>query len=376
MRVQSAVYMPQLKWKAGERWSLASLPEWRKQFVIPAFMIPPAGSFDIESNKIETVTEYISGFGKKLSETWDRRLAFIDASLIDDNRHCEGFRVHPLTELISRAALFGARAAPIFSIHSSERYNAAVSHFIRQSTLPVICLRLSLLDLETIESSSSLEKFVTDVGGETERAVILVDGSSLDFTVSSDLRDLISYHLTRLIDQRKWGKVFWGATSFPDRPKLKAGETGVFPRRDWHLYKQVQEALSHQDLKIGFSDYALEFPGQYGPSGGRTVAHLRYSDENNYYIFKGPRVADESYKAIFAVAQRLVRSDMFKGNHFSLGDEYIAKLARADGRTGGASNWRWCATDHHFTMILDELVGRDRRIAVPAEEAQLSMFPV
>ncbi|QJQ32326.1 hypothetical protein GV829_07570 [Sphingomonas lacunae] len=368
--------MPQLKWKAGERWSLASLPERRREFVIPAFTIPPAGSFDIEAKKVETVTEYICGFGKKLFEAWGKRLVFIDASLIDDDRHCEGFHVHPLTELINRAALFGARAAPIFSLNSTPAYMAAVSRFVKQNEISIVCLKVSLFDLETIETSSALEQIVENIGSVSANSILLIDASSLAQIDSSDLQDIASYHLARLVDEKKWAKVFWGATSFPDQLKLKAGETGVFPRSDWRLYREMQDTLLNHGLELGFSDYALEFPGQYGPSKGRTVAHLRYSDENNYYVFKGPRVADESYKAIFGVAQRLVKSDIFKGEDFSLGDAYIAELAKASGRTGGASNWRWCATDHHFKMILDELVGSDRLAAVPEEDAQLALFPV
>jgi len=116
-----------------------------------------------------------------------------------------------------------------------------------------------------------------------------------------------------------------------------------------------------------FSDYALEYPSAYAPFNGAPSAHLRYSSPEHYHIFKGPSVRKEGgFKAIFEVAERLISSRVFSGAEFSSGDAFIHHLSSRTGRTGDAPTWRWSATDHHFTLVMNQLaeaLGLAREVA-------------
>lgn len=356
MFASQTIYMPQLKWKAGERRALKSAQAARIGRMVPAFKIPPAGSFDAEQQRVLTTVEYLHSFGRQLAECWEKRLAFIDAELIDDQYHSEAAADHPLTALLERARLAGACAAPVFGFHSSEDYLRAVRRFaLRDSGAPA-CLRIKLEQLETIAQANELIEFVSKLGLTPGSVVVLLDGGPLDISDPDDFTHLLAGQVARLIAPATWARVFWSATSFPDNPGLKAGMVGSYPRTDWALYRSI---LSHRDefpIVPMFSDYALEYPSAYAPFKGAPSAHLRYSSSQDYYIFKGPSVRKEQgYKAIFEVASRLIQSGVFSGAEFSLGDEFIRHLSDGIGRTGDASTWRWAATDHHFTMVLDHL---------------------
>jgi hypothetical protein len=187
--------------------------------------------------------------------------------------------------------------------------------------------------------------------------ILLLDGGPIEIPDAEDFTHLLSGQLARLITPNTWARVFWSATSFPEKPGLKAGMDGHFPRADWNLYRTILANRSEFPIVPMFSDYALEYPSAYAPFNGAPSAHLRYSSPEPYHIFKGPSVRKEGgFKAIFEVAGRLVSSDVFSGAEFSAGDAFIQHLSDSTGRTGDAPTWRWTATDHHFTLVMNQLV--------------------
>lgn len=370
MHASHAIYMPQLKWKLGERWALKSARSARSGRVLPAFKIPPAGGFDPEQQRVLTTVEYLHSFGRQLADCWDRRLALIDAELLDDQRHSEAVADHPLTALLERARLAGANAAPIFGLGNSAEYHRAVKRYADRNASAPACLRINLEQLESIPNAAFLVEFVSQLGFTPSSVILLLDGGPLDIPDAEDFSHLLSGQVARLITANTWARVFWSATSFPEKPRLKTGMDGHFPRADWNLYRTMLANRAEFPVIPMFSDYALEYPSAYGPFKGAATAHLRYSSPENYYIFKGPSVrAEEGYKAIFDVARRLVASDVFSSADFSTGDAFIAQLACGTGRTGGAPTWRWYATDHHITLVMNQLVqvlGLAREVAPAA----------
>ena len=105
MHLPNLIYMPQLKWKAGEVRALASMPASLAERTVPLFKIVPGGSFDpIEQRTLSTV-ENIKLFGRRLKQAWGRRLVLVDAELIDSEQHSRGLDTHPLAELLERARL-------------------------------------------------------------------------------------------------------------------------------------------------------------------------------------------------------------------------------------------------------------------------------
>jgi len=378
MRIGNVLYMPQSKWKAGERRAFRSCMVSQADRVVPAFKITPSGSFDPDEQRVLTATEYMARFGQQLAESWGRRLAFIDAELIDDDRHKNAAGVHPLTELMERARLAGASAAPIFSPTSSPEYLAAVRRYVARDEEAISCLRLSLSDLEYAQNADELSARVFELGSRPSSTVLLIDGGPLQIDDPEDLAHLLASQMGRLIRPGEWLRVFWSTTSFPEKSGLRAGMVGLYPRKDWFVYEAI---LKHKDefpIVPMFSDYMLEYPSNYSPAPVSPTAKLRYSTEADYVYFMGRSTKVENkYRNIFPVAEKLVSHEVFKGPDYSIGNAYIARLAAGCGKTGNASMWRWASTDHHLNLVDDQLckafgISRERASIVPsAEQLQL-----
>ncbi|EQB00232.1 hypothetical protein L288_18515 [Sphingobium quisquiliarum P25] len=184
--------------------------------------------------------------------------------------------------------------------------------------------------------------------------------------------------MARLISQNTWLRVFWSATSFPDKPKLKPGMLARFPRSDWKVYEAILSIKDEFPVVPMFSDYMLEFPSDYKPMRVSPTAKLLYSSENDYIYCKGNSTKiGEKYKNIFPVAAQLALISEMKSANYSLGNSYIHDLANGKGKTGNASMWRWCSTDHHLAIVDEQLTrafGISRERVAPiihAEQLQL-----
>lgn len=374
MGVSDLIYLPQAKWKAGERRAFNSCAALRDGRLAPIFKITPAGGYDPDQQRVLTTAEYLHSFGAQLAASCGRRLAFIDVELIDDERHANAVGVHPLTELLVRSRLAGANASPVFSTSSSPEHKAAVRAHYANGSQPTGCFKVGLHELETLRSAEDLIGYAEDFGASPASTLLLIDGGPLAIVESEEFAHLLATQLSRLVAPDRWAKVFWSATSFPDGPKLKAGEIGVFPRLDWTLFKYIRQNAAEFPVEIGFSDYMLEYPSQYNPVNVRATAKLSYSTKDDYIISKGRSTkVDSGYKNIFPVAKNLISHPGFMGEAYSLGDEYMARLASGTGRTGTASLWKWCATDHHLALVynqLREMLAMPINIFEPVEPAE------
>ncbi|QNA86404.1 hypothetical protein G4G27_22285 [Sphingomonas sp. So64.6b] len=379
MSVRDALYMPQLKWKSGECKALGTARGAMSGRLLPAFRIPPSGGFDPDEQRVLSPLEHIRSFGARLSANWGKRPVFVDASLVDDDKHAAACRRHPLTELIERAWLEGAFAAPIVSLQSSPSYVEAVKRYTSANRDWPICLRLSLSDMERLRSFGELDAVVNTFGASPHNTVLLFDGGALHISDPEPFVHLVAERFAVLAPRNTWARVFWGSTSFPEKPNLKAGVDGRFPRSDWELYRSIVSNGSEFPSVPMFSDYALEFPSYYKPVKVPPVAHLRYSTETDYWIFKGQSTKKPNgFGAIFPVARRLVSSEYFFGEEYSLGNKFIDSLLLEGAKTGNASTWRWASTDHHISLILKQLSvlhevegETAREPAIPLKQLQL-----
>lgn len=356
--------MPQAKWKVGERRAFRTAAA-QSDRLVPAFKIMPAGSFDSDEQRVLSPTEYLKSFGHRLAESRGRRLSFIDAELVDDDRHRRSVDAHPLTELLERSRIFGANAAPIFSRSSSPEYLQAVQRHLQRDGAAVSCFRIGLQELEDVASASELAGYVLSLGGVTKQTVLLVDGGPLQINDPDDLAHLLVIQLGRLVARNTWLRVFWSSTSFPDKPKLRPGSVARFPRSDWKVYESILRLKDEFSVVPMFSDYMLEFPAHYKPVQVSPTAKLMYSSEEEYIYCKGlsTKVADK-YANIFPVAAQLAAISEMRESNYSSGDSYIHRLSEGSGKTGNASMWKWCSADHHLTLVDEQLT---RAFGIPRE---------
>lgn len=350
-------YFPFLKWKLGEIAALSDLSGRAARRITPLFVLPPAGDYDPVEGRLLSPIEHIRSFGFRLANSRGKRLAFVDAGHVDDERHAAGLAIHPLTELLERARLAGALASPITGFARSDGYQRAVARFVAANSDQPVCLRITLGDLERGDVAERFRDLLAVIGAPPNRCVLVLDFGIYSGHDPDGLTTVLVRQLSELPFRDEWRSVALAASSFPQSiSKIRAGETKSFPRYDWALYKK----LFAERVNIGrfpiFSDYAVEHPEfSKKVAGVQPTAHFRYSTDQKYLIFKGTTVRKPyGYEAIYPVASALVANEDYMGDDFSAGDRSISEIAAARG-TGSAWTWRKASVNHHLELVASEL---------------------
>jgi hypothetical protein len=365
MNVSNAIYMPQLKWKNGELKAVGTAKGVGAGRLLPLFIVPPSGAFDHSEGRTLGTAEYLKSFGTKLAANWQGGALFVDAVHIDDEKHSGAVGQHALTELLERARLAHIIACPVTSLNRSKSYQEAVRKFRVHNPGWPICIRLSLSELDILANKDRLTSFLSLFGAVAPETVLLIDAGPIYIPNVDQLVNVIIEALSPLGSGNTFAKVFWGSTTFPEKHGLKAGQTGVWPRTDWQVYRRLIERASELPITPLFSDYALEYPAYYKPVQAPPVAHLRYSSEEAYLMVRGLSTKKPNgYEAIFDVADSLISRAEFKGSEYSIGNSYMANLTKHGAKTGNASAWRWASTDHHLSLVLHSL---GQLLGIPAQ---------
>lgn len=355
MNWSEIAYVPQFRWKAGERAAMANFDDSWATRVLPLFRLLPPGGFEADLKVTLSDERFLKRFGRHLADVRGRFPTLLDGELLESVVATNG-SMHPFGELLERARLAGATPIPVFRRESGLEYRAAIKRYLSWSDSGVACVRVTLDELEAAAKREDLLSIAGLVDAQLGRCLLLIDAGPLAKVDEEGFSHLLAYQFSRLIQPKDWALVIFSSTTFPDAPKIAAWESAAFDRTDWLLYRHMVTAREEFSVFPVFSDYGLDYPKYTVSKAFQPTAHLRYSTENKYFIFKGRSVKfEDGYANIFRVADRLVNSGIFKGGEYSKGDAYINLLSSGKGKTGHASKWRWCSTDHHLTLVLRQL---------------------
>lgn len=355
MNWNEIIYVPQAKWKFGERNAIGRQKPEIADRIVPLFRLPPPGDFDPELGKTITPELYLKSFGGQLHEARGRRPSLLDGTAIQEltNEESGDFL---FAELLERAQLMGGRPIPVFSSKNTNEYCNVACRFARRHTEGAACLRIDLSDLEFLEDRKALLNLIDEAELSSRDCVLLVDAGGLNVSDIDQFTQVLASHFARLVLPEDWQMVVWSSTSFPEKIKLKAGQSQSFERTDWKVFRRILEMGEMFPVNLVFSDYLLEFADNLAPFRATPTAQLRYSIESRYLVFKGESVrTGQKYGNIFPVARALVGSGIFKGESYSKGDEYIKRLTNPSSRTGHAGTWRWCSNDHHIALVTRQI---------------------
>jgi len=354
-------YAPQLKWKMAEYSALGALSDRYGPEVLPIFKLPPSGSYDFEDKKPMSATDHIKTFGERLFKHWGNRIAVVDASLLDSKTEIIGLENHPLWQIYLRSNVSGSKISPCCQLSSTQGYLDATKSIIReQSDIPLV-IRVLLSDLENGLTFDALSNFVSLLDCTPERTILIFDGGPVSSRMNLEFAELVASSIVRLCPPDFWHGVIWSGTAFPENFNLKPGQFAEFPRVEKDIYEMIYSQLRSSRLKVCYSDYSIEFPGNYGPSTGPipASAHLRYTTQSSYLVVKGQQCKNGvGFEAIKPVAQTLIEHPLFEGEQYSDGDRLIEFLAISETYNGGPTTWRKAANQHHLARVLGEIKDR------------------
>lgn len=350
--------MPIIRWRRGEQKALELLDPTLKESMTPLVEIPPIPwDFENEAPK-RTIDDHLKNIGIQLKKSWNHNgPVFIDAYQIcieDDEVMSNG--QHPLEFIIDEFQNENIQAIPVTGNHRGTNYQAAVRS-INQKYRNGYCLRLVDDDLDEINQIIDwTAKFFNE---KPENVDLILDYKYINPKYESRMLRLIVGSISAIPDLNKWRTLTFCGTAIPESlGDIQTGTDGNIPRSEWSIYKKILN--THLDRYPSFGDYIISNPEytEIDPRLMQMSANIRYSVDEEFLIFRGYSVRSKKYNGwgqALGLSQRIVSHSKYLGRSYSFGDEYIYNCSIGKESTGNAETWRRVGTNHHLTLVINEL---------------------
>ena len=348
-------YVPLLRWRQGEYEALFRLGGPQKDGILPLIeILKPDYDFELRKPKRD-LDEHLKLFGKRLGIKWGGRPALIDTGRLDPAaRMADGS--HPLGFIFEEARAAGAPLIPVTGLGRDAAYQAAVGT-IAASDQRGAALRCSLAEAFDSDFDSQIEALLWSIGVNRAKFDIIIDLETPAFDPMPQLVNIIIAALSSATIFNACRSVTLIATSFPETLANMANPVQRFSRQEWILFKSVLTALPPDVRRPIFGDYgiaAITF-AEGDMRYMRGSPNIRYTIDDAWIIVRakgGPRGSNQAYPALCGL---VTGSGAYLGSHFSAGSAYIASCQTGAATRGNPTTWKWVATNHHITKVLDDL---------------------
>lgn len=348
-------YVPLLRWRQGEYEALFRLGDPQKDATCPLIEILPP-DYDFEQRKPKRdLEDHLKLFGKRLNTKWAGRPALIDAGRLDSGVRLPDGR-HPLGFIFDEARVVGAPLIPLIGLERDPAYQAAVRSIALIDGRGA-ALRCSLAEALDPDFDRRIEALLGTIQVHWTALDIIIDLETPTFDPQDQLVAIIISTLTQATIFDACRSVVLMSTSFPDSLAMMTHAMQHFPRREWLLYKAVLAALPAGARRPTFGDYgiaAINF-AQGDMRFMRGSPNIRYTIDDAWIVARArgaPRGSNQAYPNLCGL---VTGSGAYLGSRFSAGSEYIANCQTGAVTRGNATTWKWVATNHHITKVLDDL---------------------
>jgi hypothetical protein len=356
------MYVPVLKGKEGEYGALETLKVDVRAQLMPLIEIPDVPYDYANERAAKSLDDHVSGIADRLRRCWQDRPLYLDLPWFDKERLSDG-RV-ALEAVLSDCANRGVEAAPVLSRTSSADYVSAAVRYAAATHIGA-CVRLLVADFEEdIDLDAEVGRLLTGFAGTNVAPLDLVlDLEDLGRDIGRAV--LVARSVFSMIPRKdEWRRVVLVAASFPeDLSDVDASTITTLPRREWELWKTLQRRpgnLPRRDLVFG--DYAIAHPvtKELDPRTMQMSASIRYTTPDDWLVVKGRNVRQYGFDQYFELCKALVKRAEFSGGDFSWGDTYISDCAAGMTGPGNATTWRKVGTNHHLTLVAQEIASLRR----------------
>ena len=354
-----AVYTPILKAKEGEFAAVQALDAGVRDALIPLFEVPSVPHDYATDSPMRSIDEHLKNLGSRLANCWPgERALYLDMpsfrgadATMSDGTTCVA---RALADCIEN----GVRVVPVVSRTCSAQYLRAVKEHHQEHSTGA-CLRLSSLDFDddVVDPETAIGGLLTKLSIAPHQADVILDLRSIG---SEESRDFIvaRWMLAGLPDRDAWARIVVAGSSFPeDLSEVVAASFTTIQRSEWHLWRSLRRKPQHLPAQLVFGDYAVAHPviKELDPRVMRMSASIRYTTADAWLIAKGRNVRQYGFDQYFELCRELVERPEYSGEAFSWGDGFIAACARGDAGPGNATTWRKVGTNHHITMIVNQV---------------------
>jgi hypothetical protein len=238
------------------------------------------------------------------------------------------------------------------------------------------------MDIQKSSFVRDIDKLLSMLRHEPNNIDLIIDLKLVDYRIPEYVQ--LSRQIPYIVD---WRSLTLLGGSFPlDLSHLKANDTYKIPRLEWLKWQNEVEKASDQLERVPiFGDYTIQHPIYREPvQFPRVSASIRYTTSDQWVIFRGEWIGkkDGSGAAQYpAWAQLLVaRPELYSGEKFSFGDEYIMRKSLDGTKSGGAREWLIVGINHHIVytvcQIHPELRIIEQKEAIPAPQEVKPTVPI
>ena len=354
-KFQAERYVPVVLTKQGERTALSNLPGHVTARLTPLFVVPPIEwDYENEAPK-KTQAEHLTQLPQQLAQCWGTAPAFIDLTFLDDE--VVGGGVHPLEWVTNQTRAMGLTLTPVVSFDRTDAYLDAAAAVIQRDHAGV-CLRLPIDEWPTAKGVSLLDGFLSQLGVSAAEAHLVLD---LAEDVGTAARTAVTAELRGLPYRDDWRSVTVTGTAMPSSMPAGPG-LHTITRQEWAIYEHLANLSTPLERMPGFGDYGV---GGVSPSADvdpkfmNISATLRYTVHDRWLIAKGGLWKGNGGKGIGAAAvppaARLLQdhTEYLGADHCQF-EVWMQPVAAGTGG-GSAVVWRRYGTQHHFTVVTDQL---------------------
>ena len=307
-----------------------------------------------ESRYANNIDEHLNRFISRFIKKWGRRKAFVDLHLIDPIlRMANG--AHPMIYVLDEAYKHRLELIPVTGLNRDIDYQRAIRLSSALSSKGM-CLRININDLLKLGKMNHLIAFINDYSCGIDELDIVLDIEAPDFNPVGQFARLIHNQIQNLSQINHVRSFTIAGSAFPKSMGQLSQGAHIIERSEWNLYREYCGHLTPKEIKPQFGDYAISHPTllQMDMRYIKPAASLRYTIGDGWYIHKGTNVRDNGFSQYKNICLKLMRSQYFLGDKYSLGDKYIQQCGDGIASTGNLSVWRWVGTNHHITKVVHD----------------------
>lgn len=349
------MYVPILKWKQGEQWACKGLPDNVASLTYPLFEIPPRPVDPKTKAPKKSVEDYLTGIGKNFVDSWDENHTFaVDLTLLEESLDGASSG-KSIDRLFKQLRAEGFSPVPVARSDQKPSQLHAISR-IASAGHEGLMARCIWEDVNQGTLNDLLDYLLDEVGCAPADIDLVIDLRTVGAENIAGLSVNVARALESLTLPEQWRSIVVTGSAFPrNLAGLKPGRH-IIERLDWKLYQMLLHVQSRLQRSLWYGDYGIahwELP-DIDVTKMQMSANLRYTDDDDWVVFRGRSVNTDGYEQYIDLCDLLVSDAVYKGKGFSMGDANYA-AAIETGKPGNASCWRRDATNHHITMAVSQL---------------------
>ncbi|MCM3316146.1 beta family protein [Rummeliibacillus stabekisii] len=323
------LYVPILKWKAGEKEALANLRPEIKSQITPLIELTP----DILEK----------GEPLKVASIWEN-LFYFDVSYESVLEETEFIKLVETCDAIDQII-------PVVNLGDSFEKIQSLYDLTRNG----IALRVSINDGLDSNFQHIIKQILSII--PPQNIDLILDAREIQNEELNQKVFLANAILDSISELDKLKSIILASSSFPNSlTNCESEKISTIDRLEPKFYFSVAQKCT---LPIIFSDYAINHWSYFEFIPGiKPSFNIRYTLENSYLVYKGITVqrGGLNIENVKNGCRAIVSHPSYLGESYSWGDKEIhLKAINDSNKPGNLTTWRNIGTNHHITLTVNQL---------------------